>query len=131
MEEIVKQLATKNIIGREEETNHIYVELTNGFYEEIDGFPFIHFENVIENFADKYPNPNVLVLFSVYVPEALRNQGIFTEILQAVEQRATKEGKILYVGPFMTEDSKYIIQTCKHANYHPFPPAGMIKDCAM
>ena len=117
--------------GNTDDTSDIYVLLDYGnlidYNLDIGNIKFIEFKQMDENFDEKYPFPNVLVLMTIYIPEHQRNKKIFSNILTFLEKRAYQHKQHLYVGPLMTDDSDWIIHTCQKRGYKIQPPFGFIK----
>jgi len=73
-------------IGTETSEQELFVELKKGLTTVI-------------------PRRPVLVLFSIFVPEHLRNQGVTSRIVSAMERRAEKNGYCaVMVGPLIGDD---------------------------
>jgi hypothetical protein len=119
-------LREENRCGDINDETKIYVELEYGTM--INKNYYIDFGGEYSLIKDDKDKKNdVLGLITIHIPETLRNQGIFTNILTLLEKRAEENKQHLYVGPFMEEDSKWIIRTCKKRGYKTFPPFSMIK----
>lgn len=61
----------------------------------------------------------VLQLSYIFVPEQDRCKGSATNIVKICEEIAKEKGyNGMYVGPFVTEDSRYISKICKKRGYN-------------
>ncbi len=106
--------------GNENDVNNIFVSLQNGF--------IFHKAALLSNDTNNdTENIDTLILMTIYVPKEQRNQGIFKDILDFVEERASKNGLHLFVGPLMSDDSQWIEKVCKHRGYQGTMPFGYLK----
>ena len=96
---------------------------SDGTYGRIDDekTPFIKLN---EGIIGKNP---VLILVTIFIPEHMSHKGLCTYILNELEIKATENHMHFQVGPFMTEDSEYIIKILKRKNFQSIPPFSMIK----
>jgi hypothetical protein len=116
-EELEKELKYNMKYGDINNDSNIYIELLNGELEFIfPSFLFLHTNLSNDNFDNNYSSPNTLILFHINIPEKYRNRGLFTHILSFIENKAESENKHLYVGPFMSDYSQYIIKILKRIN---------------
>jgi hypothetical protein len=112
--------------GSKAETNNLYIRLK---YGNLDGkcINVVRTGQLDTNLDEKYKKPNVLVLLCINVPEKDRNKGLFKEILSFCEYRARLNGQHLLVGPFVTDESEWIIKVCQRRNYVQQHPFSLIK----
>jgi len=115
-------LLENNKYGSLEDETSLYVELWNG--KKVNDM-YIDFYN---SNTDNNPKYNTLGLIHIHIPENMRNQGLCSDILTFLEERSQKNKQHLFVGPFMEEESEYIIKVCEKRNYKKMPPFGMIKE---
>lgn len=109
MDLIKKELLQHDIIGNGANTNELYIELNNVY--STDEVPF-----------------KILNLFHIFVPIHQRNMGIATKIIKICEEIAQERGLAgLWVGPFVTDESEFLIKICKKNGYTACMPFGMIK----
>ena len=109
--------------GNEDDDNNIFISLVNGY--RFDSYNGVIVEDA--QLCDKNKKLDTLILQTVYIPKEQRNQGIFKNILDFVEQKAINNGQHLFVGPFMTDDSQWIIKVCRSRGYQGWMSFGLIK----
>ena len=67
---------------------------------------------------------DVLVLMMIHVPESRRRQGVATKIVTFLHDLAMQRKMHFAVGPFVTDDSEYLISICDKltgfVRAHPF-----------
>lgn len=107
MDKIKERLESNNIIGDENDNEKLYVEISHVYTPRGD---------------------EILNVFSIQVPEKERHNGCATKIIKICEEIAQeREMKGIYVGPFMTDESDFLIKICKKNGYKSCMPFGMIK----
>ena len=107
MEQIKLKLSEDNIVGNENDLEQVYVEL---------------------NYVYSITGTKLLNLFQIYVPIKDRHKGKATEIIIMCEDIAKQRNLSgIWIGPFMTDSSEYLIRICKRRDYQPCMPFGMIK----
>ena len=112
--------------GDENDENRIYVNLDYGILEryETPKMNFIKVKSLSTNFDTNIQN--VLIFMTVHIPINMRKQGIFSEILTFLEDRAKRDKQYLWIGPLMSDDSQWIGHTCKKRGYEFQMPFGWI-----
>ena len=100
--------------------------LKNGTYGCVDDCvlletPFLQLQRGIAN------EVRVLGLVTIYIPPAMRRKGMCTSIIDKLEKHAADRGMHFQVGPFVTEDSDYIIKVLQRRGYQPNPPFSLMK----
>ena len=96
---------------------------THKFGIEDDDSLYIELDDMIGN--DRIV---ILGLIMINVPPKQRRLGIATRIIQLCEKIAQNEQYSgIYVGPFMTDESEYLIKSCRKMRYVRCLPFGMSK----
>lgn len=108
-DEVVRSLETgATQVGAPDDGDAIYVELKHA-----------------TRGADK-----LLLLKMLWVPEPMRHAGICRRVLDALEQRADREHRLLAVGPIMADNdnNSFLGDLCARRGYTPTPPWMYIRD---
>lgn len=107
MEYIKEILLQNNVVGNENDNNKLYVEL---------------------QYVYSITGHKILNVFHIQVPESERHLGIATKVIEICEDIAQQRKLMgIFVGPFVTDDSEYLIKICKKRGYHRCMPFGMMK----
>ncbi len=119
-----KDLETGMETGDEDNENLLYVQLEHGVYIPPQS---INKTQEMIGFKKESGAYDTLILFSIFVPESMRNQGIFTSIVEFLEKRALKNKQHFWVGPLTTDDAVWINKVCSKRGYKFVMPFGFLK----
>lgn len=72
-------------------------------------------------------NDPVILLLNIHIPESMRKKGLFTAILDELMKKA--HGQYLQIGPFVTDESEFIIKILKRKNFTQVSPFSMRIKC--
>jgi hypothetical protein len=79
----------------------------------------------IEMHKRKIKNIPTNVLYHIHIPTHMRNKGLFTGILNELIKRS--KNMYLLVGPFVSDESDYIIKVLERRGFQHAMPFSMYK----